>query len=55
MASIVGDVTGFQQSHHPKIYIPHVVEDQRLYTEGKSVPKYYNTSIILGRFSSINP
>ena len=25
MATIVGDVTGFQQSHHPKIYL--VVEN----------------------------
>ena len=54
MATIVGDVTGFQQSHHPKIYLMLLKRSKALYWS-KSVPKYYNTSIILGRFSSINP
>ena len=38
MATIVGDVTGLQQRHHPQ-NIPHLVlkEDQRLSTESQIV------------------
>ena len=54
MATIVGDVTGLQQRHHPIKYISSCREDQRLSTEGQIVSKYCNILKTLGRVS-INP
>ena len=54
MATIVGDVTGLQQRHHPIKYILSCREDQRLSIEGKIISKYCNILKTLGRVS-INP
>ena len=54
MATIVGDVTGLQQRHHPIKYILSCREDQRLSIEGKIVSKYCNILKTSGRVS-INP
>ena len=54
LATIVGDVTGLQQRHHPIKYILSCREDQRLSIEGKIVSKYCNILKTLGRVS-INP
>ena len=53
MATIVGDVTGLQQRHHPQ-NIPHLVlkEDQRLSTESQIVSKSCNISKTAGRVPS---
>ena len=49
LATIVRDVTGFQQRHHWAKYTSFSCKDQRLSTEGKIVSKYCNISKTLGR------
>ena len=55
MVTIVGDVTGPQQRHHPKNIPSSCREDQRRFTEGKIVSKYCNKSKILEVGEGVHP
>ena len=55
MATIVGDVTGLQQRHHPIKYTSSCREDRRLSTEDKIVSKYCNISKTRARGSINSP